>query len=623
MIQREKMNYLPLIILPMILFICFGLWFVNVDTIPTEHVDFNEGIYDMRQIDFSKTYGGIHKDVEYIPGVLLSPEEFNQRDDTLFGNIPDGTRVCTARIRVLVPENKYYGILGYSMNYASRVYINGNWVFDEGKPGLTLAEERSSESYRLFSAVPQDGVIEILVQTSAFSNIDNTSGMEWSFGEYEPIRISFIRQIATHIIVMAWYLIAAVVSLLLFLALPKYQANGWLALLGVLWSLRAGLKSVKILLTLFPYFEWPVIYKAEILTCPLTIILFVLILHSSFPQAFPKWLRFGLIGAAGTFIVVIFILPWYRFFGHSSITNMVIYLTLAILLPFIVFSVWKKKATLPQIIILIGVGLSIFAFAWDADYFAHGAAPFAISQPMMLSFILFMTASALLATMEQTVAQEVLLTQTVEQQKNELSDARISIMLGQIQPHFLYNSLSAISRLCTGNPDAKKALITFSEYLRGNMDSLAQKDLILFEKELEHTQQYLELEGLRFEERLQVVYDIPMKDFMLPTLTLQPIVENAVRYGVLKKHSGGIVTIRTEETEKNILITVIDDGVGFDPNAPMSCDRSHTGISNVRERLAAMCGGTLTITSVPGEGTTALIVIPRGGDEHEYSSSRR
>ncbi len=613
-IKHKKINYLPLIILPIILLVSFAVWLSKVDPIPTVNVDFDNGFYDMRDIDFSSTYGGIRKDVEYVLDALLTPEEFDQRDDILVGRVPDGERIYTARIKVLVPDGKYYGIVGYSMNYASKVYINGNWVFDEGKTALTIDEERSSESYYLFSVVPENGVIEIVVQTSAFSNVDNSSGMGWSFGDYQMIRVSHTRYITSHIIVMSWYLIASIISLLLFLVLPRYKANVWLALLGIVWSIRTGLKGVKILLTLFPVFEWPVIYKLEILTSPLTIILFVLILHSSFPKALPKWLRWGLISAASAFVIGIFIIPWYKFFGHSSYTNMLIYLVLAIMFPFILFSLRKNKVTLPQIIMLIGVALSIFAFAWDADYFSHGWAPISISQPMMLSFVLLMTASALLATVEETTAQEVYLAQKLENQERELIDARISIMLSQIRPHFLYNTLTSIAMLCKKDSlKAEEAILDFSRYLRVNMDSLTETKMISFEKELNHVEVYLKLEKMRYQEDLTVIYNIKVNSFLLPAITVQPIVENAVRYGVGKKEDGGTITISTEENNNEYLIIISDDGAGFDQNMLLTDERSHIGINSVKQRLLTQCGGSLSIKSEIDVGTTVTISIPKNG----------
>lgn len=198
------------------------------------------------------------------------------------------------------------------------------------------------------------------------------------------------------------------------------------------------------------------------------------------------------------------------------------------------------------------------------------------------------------------------------ERENLLTQSRISIMLSQIQPHFLYNALSVIQNMCHGKaPEAEYATIQFAEFLRGNLDSLRAEKPIPFDQELHHTQNYLWLEKQRFEEDLCVEYDIQTTGFSIPALTLQPIVENAVRYGAMKRECGGIVRVTTRETEDAFLITVADNGPGFDISVPRDDGRSHVGISNVRERLKMMCGGGLNIESVPQKGTTAVISIPK------------
>jgi len=204
--------------------------------------------------------------------------------------------------------------------------------------------------------------------------------------------------------------------------------------------------------------------------------------------------------------------------------------------------------------------------------------------------------------------------------ERELTQKQISVMLSQIQPHFLYNSLAAIRQLYKIEPKtAEETLMEFSDYLRGNMDSLSLNEPIPFDSELRHVETYLKIEKKRFNEKLNIAYNIKTKDFLIPALTLQPIVENAVRYGITKKEHGGTLEIKTEEKENNIIITVVDDGVGFDVNEQLTMkneqlgkdERSHVGIENTRSRLAAMCGGTLEIESEPGMGTTVIIYIPK------------
>ncbi len=198
------------------------------------------------------------------------------------------------------------------------------------------------------------------------------------------------------------------------------------------------------------------------------------------------------------------------------------------------------------------------------------------------------------------------------QVQRELYEAKVSVMVSQIRPHFMYNALSSIAILCKLNPDtAYHATVAFSDYLRGNMDSLKQSAPVPFEKELEHLKKYLYIEKLRFDDQLNIEYDIQDTNFEIPLLSVQPLVENAVKHGVGMKEDGGTVRISTRETETAHEVIIEDDGVGFDVNEQKNDGRSHIGMENTKKRLQDMCGGEVIIKSKPGEGTVAKIIIPK------------
>ena len=203
--------------------------------------------------------------------------------------------------------------------------------------------------------------------------------------------------------------------------------------------------------------------------------------------------------------------------------------------------------------------------------------------------------------------------------EKQLYESRISVMLSQIQPHFLYNSLNAIRGLCRKDPEqAREAIGSFAEYLRGNMDSLNKREPIPFIRELSHIENYLKLEKFRFGDELKVNYDIDEKNFFIPALSVQPLVENAVKHGICEKENGGTLTLKTYRDGEYIVIEVSDDGIGFDAEKLISEDkeRSHIGIQNTRERLKQMIGASLTIESLPGKGTVAKIrFIPEENTE--------
>ncbi|WP_418831224.1 sensor histidine kinase [Paraeggerthella sp.] len=198
------------------------------------------------------------------------------------------------------------------------------------------------------------------------------------------------------------------------------------------------------------------------------------------------------------------------------------------------------------------------------------------------------------------------------QREQELTEARADIMLSQIQPHFLYNTLAGIRELCSSNPaEAARAVGDFSSFLRRNMSSLTSKAPIPFERELQHTKTYLDLEKRRLGSRLSTRFDIEFDDFFLPPLTMQAVVENAVRHGIAPLEEGGCIQITTRREQDDAVITVSDDGAGFEATDPSARDeRAHVGIANVRVRLAECCQGTLEVRSSRNEGTVATIRVP-------------
>lgn len=210
-----------------------------------------------------------------------------------------------------------------------------------------------------------------------------------------------------------------------------------------------------------------------------------------------------------------------------------------------------------------------------------------------------------------------------QQMQKELYEAKVSVMVSQIQPHFMYNALTSIAMMCTIDPDtAQEATVTFAKYLRGNMDSLKQTKPIPFDRELEHLKKYLYIEKLRFGKKLNIEYDIQTTDFVLPQLSIQPLVENAVKHGVGMKKKGGTVTISTRETENAFEVIISDDGVGFDTTAEKKDDgRSHVGMENTQRRLKEMCGGEVKIESVIGEGTAATVILPKERQKNEDTVS--
>ena len=202
----------------------------------------------------------------------------------------------------------------------------------------------------------------------------------------------------------------------------------------------------------------------------------------------------------------------------------------------------------------------------------------------------------------------------------KLTESRIATMISQIQPHFIYNTLGTIEQLCITEPKAASKLVrNFSLYLRGNFSELDNAKPIRFSQEMNHVKHYTDIEQVRFPD-MTIQYDLRSVEFLLPALSVQPLVENAIKHGLMGLEEGGIVTISAYETEKYYVVEVTDDGVGFDMNAGYD-ETKHVGIKNIRGRIEAMCGGSLSIESKIGSGTKATIKIPKEAKENDSNNS--
>ena len=193
-------------------------------------------------------------------------------------------------------------------------------------------------------------------------------------------------------------------------------------------------------------------------------------------------------------------------------------------------------------------------------------------------------------------------------QQREIANQRANVMILQMRPHFIYNTMMGIYYLCDQDSQkAKQVTLDFTTYLRKNFDALASEDTVPFKDELEHTRAYLAVEKAQFEDSLFVSFDTPHTLFRLPPLTLQPIVENSVKHGMAASDDPMHITIVTRQTDTTSEIIVEDDGPGFgsvDNNEP------HIALKNIRERLKLMCKGTLEISPREGGGTSVKVTIP-------------
>ena len=342
-----------------------------------------------------------------------------------------------------------------------------------------------------------------------------------------------------------------------------------------------------------------------------TVFLSMLVAHS-----LQRTKKIGIIANIALVIAnsVIFILPmvtkifFYDTLGYwVIIQNLGNFVLIACLVKEIIHADIKEKC------IYSGAILPFVAFAVDsvATLFGlwEGAA---VSQIVFI--MLFIVAMVVVLRIIPNSINAVAKNKELETEKltldAQLTESRISTMISQIRPHFIYNTLGSIEQLCEIDPPKAGELVhNFAKYLRGNFGELDNPKPILMSQEMEHVHHYINIENVRFPD-MTFSFEMNSNDFFIPALTIQPIVENAIKHGLMKLQKGGTIHVVSFETDKDYCVLVEDDGVGFDTNVLLD-DRKHVGIRNIRGRLKAMVNGTLEIESTIGVGTKVLIKIPK------------
>lgn len=178
----------------------------------------------------------------------------------------------------------------------------------------------------------------------------------------------------------------------------------------------------------------------------------------------------------------------------------------------------------------------------------------------------------------------------------------------QIKPHFVFNTLAAIQSLYRVSPsDGDRAVTLLSQHLRTNIEA-TDTDFIPFERELDNVQVLVDLENMRLGKQVKIVYDIDCVDFRVPVLSLQPYIENAIKYSKVNEKEDGFIRISTRLSGEDVLLSVTDNGVGFDLH---SVKRTSCGIRNSSERFSMLMGVTPHIKTSPGGGTSVIIQIKK------------
>ncbi|MBA2304020.1 MAG: histidine kinase [Acidobacteria bacterium] len=277
--------------------------------------------------------------------------------------------------------------------------------------------------------------------------------------------------------------------------------------------------------------------------------------------------------------------------------------------------VWKlvRRSQIDWVVILLAapIGLEILRQAIGHRFGVARLFYLSANTPWLWGLVIL--ATVLCVAVPIKIWNSARIEHRLQEQEKLLMAARVEALASQINPHFLFNTLTSISALIRSQPETARVLIVkLSGLLRRLLRS--QEHFVTLREELEAIDEYLDIEAMRFGPRLRIEKQIDPAslEVVVPSMLLQPIVENSIKHGLEPKLGEGRITIRSTRKDGHAIIDVIDDGVGVSPDDASRVKGTGIGLRNVNERLRVIYGSNyqLELDSLPGGGTCARIIIP-------------
>jgi len=460
-INHTLKKWTPLMALLFLLAVCFALW-LALDPAPSVPIPSECGVWDLREFDFSdpKAIAKLTGQVAYIPNALLTPEEFEDlKHETVYGYPEDTAQYATSRMRVLVPDG-YYAFSSLSVDFSERLYVNGHLVFEIGSPGESKETTVPDTRSQILTLTPEDGVIEIVVQSSNFVHREGGGHAGWKVGNPETL-LSYMKSGYLTNMEMGCYLALFLVHLILFLILRTFRANLLFALSCLMWFLRSGVTWTKVFSVILPSMSWFVKFRIEYLSFPVTAILFVGLVHTLFPGVLQKWFLYAMAAAMSVFSAIFLFadtvfMSWAILWCEGVFVAVMLYMVAR-------FAMKLRRVSPEQLIFLVGAALFLYAAANDmldhnnvSSFFLFPFVSRDLSQISLMIFAFFEATAIFIATArgieeakeaEQRLASRVQMTENLLALQRE-QYARLTENAARVEAarHDLRHQLAVIRR---------------------------------------------------------------------------------------------------------------------------------------------------------------------------------
>lgn len=634
------------IALPLMLISCAGVWMVQA-SLPIRSVQSETGVWDMRDIDFTAANVRFTGKVEYIPNLLLTPEEFAEHADQ--GEVVDTyghtAAYGTSRIRLLVPKGRDYVIAESSPLSSDRIYINGAWMEDIGTPGVDAETTIEGDVLFSYTVRAEDGEIELVQQVANYAHRKNESHSGYVIGTVPMMRAFVSRAYVVTALLVGCFMTLFLVHITLWLLFRGYRANLYFALFCLTWVFRTSVTGPKLVTALFPGFPWFAAFAIEYITVALASVLYVLIFEAMFPGTMQKWFRIFLTTASCLFIGCHFILD------SITISRLLIFYQAVMcftIVYVIVRAVTKiRRVSLPQILFLAGGGIMIYAAVRDIlfyrdifipPYGTYVNAP--LSEMALLLFVFLQMTAVFIGTIremdevrlkEQKLLAENAALGRVGQLRADLLDTLshemrtpLAVMMGYAELAVKELRLKGVSDETTADLDAivseagrLAVMVEEARRLTLSKEAKEHKKPFLAQDVIQQTarlyQPILERHGTALS--LDLATDLPAVYGSPGELTqvIFNLLTNAGRHA-----EGGRVAVSAEKMEGGIRVWVLDNGSGitpeFLPHVFERCahnDPEGTGLGLfICKEIIEGFGGTIRIESRLGEGTKVIFTLP-------------
>ena len=543
-----------------------------------------------------------------IPGVWNSIEQNGEP----LGGYGYGTYHLTVHGLEAGQETALYIPL-LSVSYA--VYVDGRLVASNGVVSET--QEGFVPSFlpqtAYFAARGSDA--DIVVHTSNYVYARNGMWHSISIGTAE--QISALNRI---VIYKDLFFIGAFITLAIYYACTYALRREKQSLLFVSLCIGAVIRMMvngdRMIVRLFPDFPFELVVKCDYLAILLFYPILLLLMTRRFSGEFSRRAAFiscG-VGVAGSLFVLI--LPVSVFTQYVTAAEALLFLNILYTAAMLwVSAMRKRKSALPM---FASVLLLLSLTAYDTLY-QMGKIDSSVGEISAFGFFTFLLIESYAISKDyaesfQHVQELSVQLMESDRLKERIRKTEMAFLQSQIKPHFLYNTLSVIDEYCIVDPhEASRLIGSLAQYLRQSFGSRNLEDCIPVNMELSLVKNYVEIEQARFDD-LIVAYDLDYGDeFSLPPLTIQPLVENAIRHGVRRQSGPGRVAISIRRQPGTVSVSIRDNGAGIPADkleTLLSVPTDSVGLINIHNRLLHMYGKGLAIQSAVGEGTTVSFTIP-------------